>query len=140
MIGSSARTLTAWDEPATYYVKHIYAITLLEVRVKRGWGSFDNVCPLLTQGRPWDLDTLRVAVEAGQRSNPLAARLGLRSQEAVQTFVDAGMPGLDMVLLSSRYGPTAWEKKGGCYKTREVGGASLPPSTPTSHPPILQLV
>lgn len=46
---------------------------------------------------------LASSVQAGSQPNPLAASLGLLSEEAVAAFVAAGLPGLDLILLSARY-------------------------------------
>ena len=58
---------------------------------------------MLLQGDPWTPQVLASSVQAGLQPNPLAASLGLLSEEAVAAFVAAGLPGLDLILLSARY-------------------------------------
>lgn len=114
VIGQSARAMTAWDPPHVYYIKHLYAATITQVRddfipVDGGGlmhsafsSTFVGLSPYSPpQGGSWTPQVLSYCVQTGLHSNPLAVSLGLLSEEAVKAFLAAGLPGLDLVLLST---------------------------------------
>lgn len=121
VVGPVARLLMVWDEPMALYITSVLGIGDDVGVIGAVPSPVSFLYFYMQELTGWNLMAVRGAVAQGRGANPLARRLGLRTEQAVSTFIRNGMPGLDLVLLSSRY-------KAGAARTRGCVGSPQPGS------------